>query len=113
MSRYKELRRNPMVFMQNGKKKDLHIVMLKMVSAMCDNVSYIKLTKENDEEVSASHYNDHCALSFSNLQAESNAEEMMKWAMMDNDIEKIVRLANSGTSAVGNIKIRERTKETK
>ncbi len=53
-----------------------------------------------------SHYSDHCALAFSNLQAEANAKEMMRWAFEDNDFKEIIRLANSGTSAVDSVRLR-------
>jgi hypothetical protein len=80
-------------------------IILTMVSCMCNNVNYIKLVRK-DGEVKISHYNDRCSLAFSNLGAESNAKEMMKWAFEDNDFGEIIRLANSGSSAVAEVRIR-------
>lgn len=111
MSRYVELRRRPVDPTKADLKKDLTVVLLEMVSVMCDNVSYIKIENSSDR-VSIRHYSDNCALSFSNLQAEPGAQEMMRWAMMDNDLKEIVRIANSGTEVVSSIKIREKKKET-
>ena len=112
MSRYTELRRSPVDPTEADLKKDLKIVLLEMVSVMCDNVAYLKITNEGNERVIVNHYNNHVALSFSNIQAESNAQEMIRWAMLDNDLKEIIRLANSGTSVIGNIKIREQKKES-
>ena len=112
MSRYMELRRSPVDPTKADLKKDLKVVLLEMVSVMCDNVGYLKITNEGDEKVTIRYYNDHVALAFSNLQAESNAQEMIRWAMLDNNLKEIIRLANSGTNVIGSIKIREQKKES-
>ena len=112
MSRYTELRGRPVDPTKADLKKDLKVVLLEMVSVMCDNVGYLKITNEGDEKVTIKHYNDHVALAFSNLQAEANAQEMIRWAMLDNNLKEIIRLANSGTSVIGSIKIREQKKES-
>ena len=100
---YMECRNNPVeVQTITGKTKTIIIT---MVSCMCNNVDYLKLVRK-DDEVKISHYNDHCALSFSNLQAEDNAKEMMRWAFEDCDFKELIRLANSGTSAVADVRMR-------
>ena len=102
---YRECRNNP-VDLRGLKLTDkTKMVQLTMISCMCDNVSYLKVTKK-DGEVSVSLYNDHCALAFSNLQAEPNAKEKIKWAMEDNNLAEVVRLAGSGTEAVAELVIR-------
>ncbi len=110
MSRYRKARLLPVSPTKQDRKKNLHIIILTMVSCMCDNISYLKLTKKDEDTVGVSLYNDRCSLAFSNLQAEEDAKEMMKWAMLDNDLDEILRLANSGTEAVESIKIREKVK---
>ena len=111
MSRYMELRNNPADPTVGDLKKDMDIVILEMVSVMCDNVAYLKIKKNDEDTVRINHYNDHCALSFSNLQAEPNAQEMMRWAMMDNNLKEMIRIANSGTSVVASVKVRGKVKE--
>lgn len=100
---YKECRLFPVT--NRTIKPDTKLILLTMVSCMCDNVSYLKLIRK-DDEIKISHYNDRCALAFSNLGTESNAKEMMRWAFEDGDFNELIRLANTGTSAIADVRLR-------
>lgn len=92
---YDRLRMNPPVL---EVKKDATKVIFTMVSCMCDNISYVKI--ENNV---VSHYNDHCALSFSNLQCHGNKEDVI-WAAEDEDWTEVIRILNSGTSKIASVR---------
>ncbi len=88
------------------KKKHCTLIFT-IVSCMCDNISYLRLKKDKKENtVQVHYYNDHCSYSFSNMQTEGNGKENIKWAFLDNNIEEIIRIINTGTVAVSSVKSR-------
>jgi len=82
--------------------KEFRKVIFKMTSCMCNNISFVKVEKREDRWT-VSHYNDHCALAFSNLQCDCNEEDII-WEVEDGNWHEVVRLLNSGTSTITDIK---------
>lgn len=85
--------------------KDKKMIIFTLVSCMCNNISFLKLTRKEDG-ISISHYNDHCSLALSNLQMERGASDGIEWAFLDDDYREIVRIINTGTSKICNTKMR-------
>jgi len=109
-SRYQELLRSPVKVKRadNQKLKESDLIILTVVSCMCDNVDYVKIIRKKDdvETAKVSHYNNHCALSLNNLQLKGNPRDDLEWAMVDNDLTEIVRILNTGTSRVESFRMR-------
>lgn len=88
---------------------DKKTVILTLVSSMCDNISYLKLHRKDEDIISVRLSNDHTALSLSNIQMDMNTHnpsEMLKWAFLDNDLKELVKIVNGGTSKVCDIQCR-------
>jgi len=84
-----------------GNKKITKVI-FSMVSCMCDNISFVKVEK-CDSHWSVAHYNNNCALSFNNLQCDNNKEEII-WAAENGNWPEVVRILNSGTSKIFDIR---------
>jgi len=83
-----------------------NLIILKLVSCMLDNVSYLKIKKvPNDVEPKVYHYNNNVALAISNLQMREGAVDDIKWAFLNRDLQKIISVVNSGTSKIFEVKI--------
>ncbi len=107
MSKYQKLLAMPFAPTKDQEKKfkDFKQAIFTMVSCMCDNTDYVRLTM-GDGMVKISHYSDHCALSLSNLQMQSGAKDDIDWYATDGELDKVLRLLNSGTSKVESMRIR-------
>lgn len=104
---YRGLLNKPFNPTEEDKKKfkDFKQAIFTVVSCMCDNVGYIKLTSA-DGFTKISHYNDHCALALSNLQMQNGAKDAIDWSATDGDLMDVISIINSGTSKVQSLKMR-------
>lgn len=102
MSLFHALRANPpKITVGEGCKE----VVFTLVSAMCDNVSYLVFKKNSDGEFYLRHRNDHVPLSFSNLQCKTSDFDLC-WLADDENWPEIINLINTGTSRISSVKYR-------
>lgn len=87
-------------------KKNPKQLILTTISCMCDNLSYVKITRNKEDEVSIRSYNNSCNLCLSNLQMKDDYRTDLEWAFLDNEFDKIVEIINSGTSKVESLRAR-------
>ncbi len=103
MSRYKD------VLLAKPKlniKDKANEVIFTLVSCMCDNVSYIRIYKQ-DEKFRLSHYNSNVGLSFSNLQCRYEIHDIL-WEADACNWKRVIEMINSGTSVIAEVKSRVR-----
>ena len=100
--KYMEVLHNPY---KVSKLKKHDIMIIELVSCMCDNMSKIKISKKENGEALISHYNDRCSLAFSNLQAKCDTDDIA-WAWMDGDYQEVIKLLDTSTSKVVSVKVR-------
>ncbi len=107
MSKYQELLTEPFSPTEDNKSKfkDFKQAIFTMVSCMCDNTAYMKLTR-GDGTVEINHYNDHCALSLNNLQMSNGAKDNIDWRATEGELEAVLSILNSGTSKVSALRIK-------
>lgn len=80
-------------------------VIFTLVSCMCDNISYIRLKRNNDNEFKMAHYNNYVPLAFSNLQCKHTKDEIL-WNADDGDWNNVIEMINTGTSVIADAKSR-------
>ncbi len=80
-------------------------VIFTLVSAMCDNISYIRFKRKEDNEHSLSYYNNHVRLAFSNLQCDYSTHDIL-WEADNSNWEEVINMINTGTSAIADVKSR-------
>lgn len=101
MSKYRELKRNPPLI-DVRKLKNKKEVIFTLVSCMCDNIAYLRLKKNADNEFRVNTYNSHCGLVYSNFQFKHTGHEI-EWAADENKWGDIIRMINSGTSVISEV----------
>jgi hypothetical protein len=103
MSKYRELRVNPP---QLTIKEGAREVIFKLVSCMCDNVSYIKFY-QNDKEYfrMQSTTKNGMGNALSNFQMKHTKEEI-EWEADDENWNTVIEMINSGTSLIEEVKSR-------
>lgn len=106
MSKYQELLHNkPKLTIKDNSSE----VIFTLVSCMCDNITYIRFKKDNNE-FKISHYNNNVALAFSNLQTKYTKHEI-EWEVDSENWDKVIEMINSGTSLI--LEVKSRSKEVK
>ena len=103
MSKYRELRINqPKLTIKEGARE----VIFKLVSCMCDNVSYIKFYQNDKEYFRMQATTSHgMGNALSNYQMKHTKEEI-EWEADDNMWGGVIAMLNSGTSVIESVKSR-------
>jgi len=96
---YQKLRQTPPII-EVKKLKDKKEIIFTMVSCMCNNISYIRLKKNEQGEFRLNAYSGSYGYSFSNFQMKHTQHEI-EWAADENKWGDVIRMINSGTSVIG------------
>jgi hypothetical protein len=94
-----ELKQNPpMIDVKKlkGKKE----VIFTMVSCMCNNISYIRFKKNQEDEFRLNAYITSYGYSFSNYQMRHTQHEI-EWSADEGNWAEVIRMLNTGTSVIG------------
>jgi hypothetical protein len=98
MSKFVELRRNPVKNNIIGTPKK---VLISLVSCMCDNKNEMVL--EGDSE--GCYSLNTCGSAYSNFQLEHSRNDVI-WEAESGNWDKVIKMLNSGTSAIESIRVR-------
>jgi hypothetical protein len=103
MSKYRELRINqPQLTIKEGARE----VIFKLVSCMCNNVSYMKFYKnDNGDFRMQSTTKNGMGNALSNFQMKHTKEEI-EWEADDENWNTVIEMINSGTSLIEEVKSR-------
>ena len=95
------LKKNPPIIdvkKLKGKKE----VIFTMVSCMCNNISYIRLKKNQEGEFRLNAYITSYGYSFSNYQMRHTQHEI-EWTADEGKWADVIRMINTGTSVIGEV----------
>lgn len=98
MSKFVELRRNPVKNNITGTPKK---VLINFVSVMCDNKSQMVF----DFEGFGGYKLSTCGNAFSNWNTDCSKEDVI-WEAESGNWEDVIKMLNSGTSAIESIRVR-------
>ena len=98
---WKQLKLNPPII-EVKKLKGKKEVIFTMVSCMCNNISYIRLKKNEEGEFKLNAYITSYGYSFSNYQMRHTQHEI-EWSADEGKWGDVVRMINTGTSVIGEI----------
>ena len=102
MSKYQQLYFNPPKL---SIKEDAREVVIKAISAMCDNVKYFHFTKKDGDFKLRTYNASNISLAFSNFQIKSTQHEL-EWDADDHEWDSVVKAINSGVQQVESVRCR-------
>ena len=95
MSKFIELRQNtPKLAIKGGARE----VIFKTISCMCDNVGHLRFRKNDNGEFKL----DGMGFAVSNWQMKNEKYEI-EWTADEGGWDKVIRMINSGTSAIESV----------
>lgn len=103
MSIYQQLRQSPPKL---NIKENAHEVIFKTISCMCDNVRYLTLKKNTQGEFEMRGSGNHgMGYSLSSWQFNFQPHEIT-WAADENNWSDVIKMINSGTTLIAEVKSR-------
>ena len=96
--KYSNLRNNPPKLTV---KKDAKELVITTISCMCDNVHYLKLKKNSEDDFKL----DSMRFALSNWQIEY-PKHKIEWAADEGNWDEVFKMINSGTEAISEIESR-------